>query len=91
MLHLKTLHEGKLLVPTPSILKALKSLENQIIYGYPNYENVRNLILKRGFISREENIIPISSNKIIEENLGSIGMLCVEDIVSEIFNQGKNA
>lgn len=75
-----------MLLLTENILKALKSLENLIIFGFPSYEVIKNLILKRGFISKEGTVAPINSNKIIEENLGNLGMLCVEDIVSELYH-----
>ncbi len=63
-------------------LRILKSLENLIVYGYPSVETITNLIHKRGFIIKDKTIIPINSNKVIEEQMNGFGILCIEDLVS---------
>lgn len=40
---------------------------------------------------QNETVTAINSNKVVEMKFGEIGMLCIEDIVSEIFKQGNNA
>jgi large subunit ribosomal protein L7e len=61
---------------------------------YPNLKTVRELIYKRGFasvVSRgQKQRIPISDNSVIEATLGPLGIICVEDLIHEIYTVGAN-
>ena len=46
------------------------------------------MIQKRGFIRKDKQILPISSNKLVEVELGDLGCLCIEDVASELIEQG---
>jgi len=37
---------------------------------------------KRGFVKVNKQRIPITNNKIIEDNIGNTGCVCIEDVVS---------
>jgi len=52
--------------------------------------SVRELIYKRGFAKVNKQRIPITDNAIIEQSLGKFGIICVEDLVHEIFTVGPN-
>jgi len=66
----------------------LKLVEPYIAWGYPNLKSIRELIYKRGFAKIHSNRIPISDNKIIENRLGKHNILCIEDIIHEIYTVG---
>jgi large subunit ribosomal protein L7e len=51
---------------------------------------VRDLVYKRGFVKVNGNRTPITSNDIIEDKLGKMGIICVEDLIHEIFTVGPN-
>lgn len=74
----------------------LRIVEPFIAYGYPNLKSVRELIYKRGYgkIRNSRNAfpqrIPLSDNAIIEEHLGKYGIICMEDLIHEIFTVGPN-
>ncbi|KIZ06126.1 60S ribosomal protein L7-3 [Monoraphidium neglectum] len=66
----------------------LTRVEPYIAYGYPNLKSVRELVLKRGYAKVKGNRLPLTDNKIIEENLGKHGIICVEDLIHEIYTVG---
>jgi len=67
----------------------LKIIEPYITYGYPNLKTVKELIYKRGFVKINKQRVPITDNSIIEAKVGKHGIICVEDIVHEIFTVGE--
>ncbi|CAG8617556.1 15399_t:CDS:2, partial [Racocetra fulgida] len=52
--------------------------------------SVRELIYKRGYAKVNKQRIPITDNAIIEQNLGKFGIICIEDLVHEIYTVGPN-
>merc|ERR1712150_49997 len=59
-----------------------------IAYGTPNLKTVRELIYKRGFGKVKKQRIALTDNSIIEKELGSKGIVCMEDLIHEIFTVG---
>ena len=51
-------------------------------------KTIRELVYKRGYGKVNKQRIALSSNQIIEENLGKYGILCIEDIVNELASAG---
>jgi len=68
----------------------LRICEPHITWGYPSLKTIRDLIYKRGFGKVHHQRTPISSNSVIESVLGRKDIICVEDLVHEIFTVGKN-
>lgn len=68
----------------------LKIVEPYIGYGYPSLKTVRELVYKRGYGKVNRQRIPLTDNAIIEESLGKYGIVCMEDIVHEIYTVGPN-
>ncbi len=68
----------------------LRYIEPYIAYGYPNLKSVRDIIYKRGHGKINGQRIPLSSNEVIKTALGNFGIVCVEDLVHEIFTVGPN-
>ncbi len=66
----------------------LRLVAPYVTYGPPNLKTVRELVYKRGFAVVNKQRIPITDNKIIADNLGSKGIVCVEDLIHEIFTAG---
>jgi 60S ribosomal protein uL30 len=67
----------------------LKLIEPYVTYGYPNLKTVKELVYKRGFAKVNGQRIPITDNSIIEARLGKHGVICVEDVIHEIFTVGE--
>lgn len=61
-----------------------------INFSYPNLKTVRELIYKRGFAKVNKQRIPITDNSIIERALGKQKIICIEDLIHEIYTVGSN-
>lgn len=59
-------------------------------FSEPNLKTVRELIYKRGYGKVNRQRVPLSNNSVIENALGKYDILCVEDLVHEIFTVGPN-
>jgi len=68
----------------------LKKVEPFITYGYPSRKTISNLIYKRGFAKISAQRIPLTNNKLIEDNLGKFGIICIEDLIHEIVTCGPH-
>lgn len=53
-------------------------------------KSVRELIYKRGFGKVDKQRIALTDNAIIENSLGKSGIICMEDLIHEIFTVGPN-
>jgi len=93
LLRLRQIHNAVFLRINTATLKMLQMVAPYIAWGYPNIKTVRGLIYKRGFGKVNKQRIPITDNTVIENSLGkkSAGrIICVEDLVHEIFTVGDN-
>merc|ERR1719426_275641 len=68
----------------------LKRVEPYLSYGYPNLKSVRELIYKRGFGKINKQRLPLNDNSVIETALGKHGIVCMEDLVHEIYTVGPH-
>jgi 60S ribosomal protein uL30 len=90
LLRLRQLHNGVFVRVNAATTKMLRLVEPFIAYGYPNLKSVRELIYKRGFGKVSGQRIPLSSNDVVSAGLGDAGLVCVEDVIHEIFTCGPN-
>ncbi len=42
------------------------------------------MLYKRGHIRKEKEVVPLSSNQLVEDLLGSDGLICIEDLVHSL-------
>jgi large subunit ribosomal protein L7e len=68
----------------------LSYIEPYVTYGKPTLKTVSELIYKRGFAKVNKQRVPLTDNKIIADNLGKEGIICVEDLIHEIYTCGPN-
>jgi large subunit ribosomal protein L7e len=88
LLRLRQIFCGVFIRINKATLGLLKRVEPYIAWGYPNLKSVKELIYKRGYGKVNKNRIPLTENKIIEESLGKQGIVCIEDLVHEIYTVG---
>lgn len=84
-LGLRRLHNTVLLKNDVETNALLKLVEPYVTFGYPTIQTVRDLIFKHGYLSVQGKKTAMNSNKLIEEQLGQFGVICIEDIVHELF------
>lgn len=68
----------------------LKRVDPYLAWGYPNLKSVRELIYKRGFAKIKGQRIALTHNELIRKSLHNINIICIEDIIHEIFTVGPN-
>jgi large subunit ribosomal protein L7e len=67
-------------------LDKLLLIRNYVAYGYPTKSTLDDIIRKRGYLKKAEEgkgetRVPISDNVVIEDLLGSKGIICIEDLI----------
>jgi len=90
LLRLRQIHNGVFVRLTAATMQMIRLVEPYVAYGYPSLKNVRNLIYKRGFVRLNGQRKPITDNMMIANKLKKQGVVCVEDIVHEIYTVGPN-
>merc|ERR1712050_680596 len=85
LLRLRQINNGVFIKMNKATTNMLRICEPYITYGCPNLKAVRDLVYKRGFVKVDGNRTAITSNDIIEDKLGKLGIICVEDLIHEIF------
>jgi len=87
-LRLRHTHTAAFILLNSSSLFMLKMVEPFVTYGYPTIKTVRDLITKRGYTKVEGRRVALTDNTLIENSLGKWNVVCLEDIVHEIFTCG---
>lgn len=90
LLRLRQIHNGVFVRLTSATMQMLKIVEPYIAYGQPNLKSVRELIYKRGYGKINGQRVPLTDNRLIEEHLGKHGIICMEDLIHEVFTVGTH-
>lgn len=90
LLRLRQINNGVFVRLTKATQAMLKVVEPYIAYGTPNLKSVRELIYKRGAGKINGQRISLTDNKLIEQELGKYDIICMEDLVHEIYTIGKH-
>jgi len=90
LLRLRQIGNSTFVRLTKATSEMLRLVEPYVSYGYPNLKTVRELVYKRGFARIKGCRIPITDNSLIEEHLGQYDILCMEDIIHELYTVGPH-
>merc|ERR1712121_442459 len=90
LFRLRQINNGVFIKLNKATLNMLKIAEPYVAWGVPNLKTVRELIYKRGYGKVNHQRIPLTDNAIIEKELGSKDVICMEDLIHEIFTVGPN-
>jgi len=90
LLRLRQLHNAVFVKLTKPMVQMLHLVEPYVAYGYPNLKTIRELVYKRGYGKVDGNRIPITDNKVVSQTLGKLNVVCVEDVIHEIYTCGPN-
>ncbi|KAL7675287.1 hypothetical protein ACOME3_001550 [Neoechinorhynchus agilis] len=86
LLRLRQINNGVFVRINKAVVNLLRIAEPYITWGYPNLKTVRDLIYKRGYGKINRQRIPLTDNKLIEDNLGpKHNIICMEDLVHAIY------
>merc|ERR1712212_1215445 len=90
LFRLRQINNGVFVRLNKATLNMLKIAEPYVAWGTPNLKCVRELIYKRGYGKVSKQRIPLTDNSIIENVLGKRDIICMEDLIHEIFTVGEN-
>lgn len=90
LLRLRQIHNAVFVRLNKATINMLRLVEPYIAYGTPNLKTVKELVYKRGYGKVNKQRVPISDNRVIEEALGDLDIICCEDLIHEIYTVGPN-
>merc|ERR1711937_827454 len=90
LMRLRQMNMGVFMKVSKAATEMLKRVEPYLSYGYPTLKSVRDLVYKRGYGKINKNRIPLNDNAVVEKGLGKHGIMCMEDLVHEIFTVGPH-
>ncbi|KAI9203625.1 ribosomal protein L30, ferredoxin-like fold domain-containing protein [Polychytrium aggregatum] len=90
LLRLNQINSGVFVKLNKASLQMIQWVAPYVAWGYPNLKSVRELVYKRGFAKVDKQRIAIHDNSVIEKALGQFGIICVEDLIHELFTVGPN-
>jgi 60S ribosomal protein uL30 len=90
LLRLRQIQNGAFVKLNKATINMLRLVEPFVTYGYPNLKSTRELIYKRGFGKVNGQRIPLTNNAVIEKCLSHVGILCIEDLIHEIYTVGPH-
>ncbi|XP_006634045.1 large ribosomal subunit protein uL30 [Lepisosteus oculatus] len=90
LLRLRQIFNGVFVKLNKASINMLRIAEPYIAWGYPNLKSVTELVYKRGYGKIRKQRIALTDNALIEKSLGQYGIICVEDLIHEIYTVGKN-
>jgi large subunit ribosomal protein L7e len=90
LFRLRQINNGSFVKLNKATLAMLQLVAPYIAWGYPNLKTVRELVYKRGFGKVDKQRVALTDNAVIEQCLGAKGLVCMEDLIHEIFTVGEN-
>jgi large subunit ribosomal protein L7e len=90
LLRLRQIFNGVFMKVNKATVNMLRRVEPYVTYGYPNLKSVRELIYKRGYGKLNKARTALTDNSIIEQALGKFGIICIEDLIHEIYTVGPH-
>jgi large subunit ribosomal protein L7e len=88
LLRLRQVHNAVFVRVNKASRVLLTVVEPYVTYGAPNLKTVNDLLYKRGHGKVKNQRIPLTDNKVIADALGSKNIICMEDLIHEIYTCG---
>jgi len=90
LFRLRQINNGVFVKRNKAIDHMLRIAEPYIAWGNPSLKSVHDLVYKRGFGKIDQRRIPLTENVLVEKRLGKLGIICLEDLIHEIYTVGPN-
>eukprot|EP01135_Chromosphaera_perkinsii_P002032 Nk52_evm79s215 gene=Nk52_evmTU79s215 len=90
LLRLRQIFNGVFIKLNKATINMLQQVNPYVAYGYPSLKLVKELVYKRGHGKVDGQRIPLTDNSIIEKSLGKQDVICMEDLIHEIYTCGPN-
>ncbi|KAF7234425.1 hypothetical protein EG68_11949 [Paragonimus skrjabini miyazakii] len=89
LFRLRQINNGMFVRLNKATINMLRIIDPYVTWGYPSLKLVRQLLYKRGFCRYHGARLPIT-NDLIQRKLGDCDILCMEDLIHEIYTVGRN-
>ena len=89
LLSLRQIFNGTFVKLNKASINMLRTVEPYIAWGYPNLKSVNELIYKHAYGKINKKRIALTDNVLIARSLGKYGIICMEDLIHEIYTVGK--
>ncbi|XP_055291817.1 60S ribosomal protein L7-like [Moschus berezovskii] len=89
LLRLRQIFSGTCVKLNKASINMLRIVKPYIARGYPNLKSVNELVYKRGYGKINKKRIALTDNALIARSLGKYGIICMEDLIHEIYTVGK--
>jgi len=90
LFRLRQLHNAVFIRINRATLNMFKRIEPYVTFGYPTRKVISELIYKRGYGKIHKQRIPLTNNEIIATALRQYNIICVEDLINEIYTVGPH-
>lgn len=90
LFRLRQINNAMFIKLNKATINMLRIAEPYIAWGYPNLKTVKDLVYKRAFGRVNHKRVALTDNSIIEDRLGKYGIICMEDLIHEIYTVGPN-
>ena len=90
LLRLRQINNCVFVKLTKATMNMIRKVEPYVAYGYPSLKTVREVIYKRGHGKVDKQRLPLTDNSLIEAQLGEHGIICMEDLIHEIYTVGPH-
>jgi large subunit ribosomal protein L7e len=90
LLRLRQLNNAVFIKSNKATLTMLRLVEPYVTYGPPSQKTVSDLIYKRGFGKIDKRRVPLNDNSTIARELSKYGIICIEDLIHEIYTCGPH-
>jgi len=90
LFRLRQINNGVFVRLNKATVNMLRVIEPYVAWGYPSMKTVRELIYKRGYLKVKGRRTAITDNKLIETRLKRSDIICIEDLIHEIYTVGPN-
>ena len=84
-LRLYKIHSADVHILDERLKKALKVIAPYVVYGNVSKKILKKLLRQRGFAIDEKIYKPISNEEIIEDKLGHLDIICIDDLGKKKF------
>ena len=68
----------------------LRLVEPYIAYGYPSLKTIRGMMYKRAHLKINGQRVRVLDNKLIKDKFNNDDLVCVEDLVNQVYTAGKH-
>jgi len=90
LLRLRQINNAVFVKLSKPMLNMLRVVDPYITWGTPSLATVRNLVYKRGYGKVNNARTALTSNALVQQVLGKQNIICMEDLIHEIFTVGPN-